>query len=206
MSVRRELGDDPYSSVSGVQFLDQQLDSLDGRLTRISAQTDKLSSLQIAAWELIPASSSLAKSIRQLIGEGYLLSASVLFRPLIERVATLSYLAHNPAALVLWRSGWPHGKRPSLRTRLATLIPGANDDVIKEFVAAVSKYNSLVHGDPLAALQNVLSVSEVGREYAIDRDYLSPGRAHYIAFEAGLAIVFLSVEIDSIFPAIGAKG
>jgi len=194
---------DPYSTLSGVQFLDEKLAMLCtrvARLSEISVSSGKLTPLQKAAFQLIPASSSLANSIKHLIKEGYLLSALVLFRPLMERVATLSYLNTREGAVALWEAGWPHGQRPSLRDRLNTLMPGADVDILDSFAAAVTKYNSLIHGDPLAAQQSLLQVSEHEHAYALDRDYATPARAHHIAFETALIIVFLIVEIDAIFP------
>jgi hypothetical protein len=61
-----------------------------------------LSPLQEAAAELVPSASSIALSIRELVRQGYLLSAAMLRRPLFERVATLSYLIEHPDAVKLW--------------------------------------------------------------------------------------------------------
>jgi hypothetical protein len=43
-------------------------------------------------------------------------------------------------------------------------------------------------------------VSERDAVYTSDRDYAIPGRAHHISFETGLAIVFLIVVVDAVFP------
>ncbi len=193
---------DPYRELAGVQFLDEQLGQLRRRLHSVSeraAQCGDLTELETAALELIPSASSMANSVRVLLSEGYLVSAAVLFRPTFERVATLSYLARYPEAVALWRAGWPHGARPSLAQRIATLLPVAPgaEHILKSFTAAVVAYNSMVHGDPLAAQQSVVQWS--GAAYALDRDLGSPQRASTIAVETAVAVVFLSVTIDRVF-------
>ncbi|MFC0864561.1 DUF5677 domain-containing protein [Sphaerimonospora cavernae] len=194
---------DPYSSLSGVIFLDEKLEMLQSRITRIgesSRKSSNLTRLQKAALQLVPASASIAKSIRQMIKDGYLLSAMILFRHLIERIATLSYLREHQEAVDLWEAGWPHGQRASLRKRLATLIPGASEEILSRFGDAVAKYNSLIHGDPLAAQQGLIKLSENDVVYVSDRDYVTLIRAGSIALETAIAVVFLIVMIDAIFP------
>jgi len=117
--------EDPYSSLEAVQHLDKMLEGLDRALRGIRpADRSQLSDIQAVALELIPAASSIAASIRVMIREGYLVSAMILFRPLMERIATLCYLEKNEEALALWRQGWAHGTRPSLKTRLGAGLPG----------------------------------------------------------------------------------
>lgn len=194
---------DPYCTLPAVVFLDEKLSILDARLAKLTQHASKIDGLtapQRASLELIPASSSLAKSIRHLIKAGYLLSALVLFRPLMERVATLSYLIENADAVSLWEAGWPHGQRPSLRARLETLIPGAGEAFLSGTAAAVTKYNSFVHGDPAAVQQSLIQVSDSRIVYTSDKDYSTPGRANSIALETAIAVVFLVVKTDQLFP------
>ncbi len=80
------------------------------------------------------------------------------------------------------------------------MMPGARDATLDRFAASVIRYNSLIHGDPLAGQQSLLQVSERESSYALDRDYSSPDRAHSIASETSLVVVFLVVLIDFIFP------
>lgn len=195
--------EDPYSSLEPVQHLDKMLEGLDRALHGIrSAGRSQLSDIQAVALELIPAASSIAASIRAMIREGYLVSAMILFRPLMERVATLCYLEQNEEALALWRQGWPYGTRPSLRTRLGAVIPGSPQDLVDQLAQSVAAYNSLVHGDPVAGQQS-LTYSYDGPEievaYAFGRDYGAPGRAASIAVEAGVAVAILTARTGRIF-------
>lgn len=68
-----------------VQFLEAQRRSLPGREPTTSRP------LQRAASELIPGASSVALSVRELVRQGYRLSALILTTPLMERAATISY-------------------------------------------------------------------------------------------------------------------
>lgn len=133
-----------------------------------------------------------------MIREGYLVSAMILFRPLVERVATLCYLSQHEEALALWRNGWPHRTRPSLKDRMSSMMPGASQPLIDGLASAVSSYNSLVHGDPAAAQQSLMHGAE-GIEYVVERDYMTPARANNIALETTIAVVFLLVKAREIF-------
>lgn len=100
-------GDEPYLGVQLVHQLDLLVVPLMEQQTRIATWTlsNDLTPLQQAASELAPAACSLALSIRECVRQGYLLAALVLTRPLLERVATLSYLVENPAQVGLWQRG-----------------------------------------------------------------------------------------------------
>ena len=83
-----------------------------------------LSPLQVAATEIIPQGVSIALSIRELVRQGYLYSAAILIRPLVERTGTIQYLQQHQDAVELWRSGWPRHAQPTFQQLLDTLHPG----------------------------------------------------------------------------------
>jgi hypothetical protein len=192
---------DPYSSLDPVQHLDNMLFDL-GELFKELGDTlrdqQHVSELQRAALELVPAAGAIANSIRVLIREGYLVSALVLVRPLFERIATLCYLEDHQEALALWRQGWPHHSRPSLKQRVAAMTPGAPPQLLDRLAAAVSGYNGLVHGDPAAAQQSLMMTPD-GLRYSMGRDYQTPGRAASIATETGVAVALLIARTGEIF-------
>ena len=159
---------------------------------------DTRSALQEVAMQVVPAASSIAQSIRVMIREGYLVSALILLRPLWERIATLCYLERHEEAITLWREGWPHRTRPSLKDRESAMMPGANHLLITQLTTAVSAYNSVVHGDPTAAQQSLAQTGD-GIAYITDRDYRSPARAHSIAGRPGLPWPFSLRERKSSF-------
>jgi hypothetical protein len=192
---------DPYSSLEPVQHLDgllSDLGELSKRLGNALRDRQNVSELQRAALELVPAASALANSIRVLIREGYLVPALVLVRPLLERIATLCYLEDHQEALTLWRQGWPHQSRPSLKQRVSAMMPGAPQQLLDRLAAAVSGYNGLVHGDPAAAQQSLMMTRE-GTGYTLGRDYQTPGRAASIAAETGVAVAFLIARTTAVF-------
>lgn len=54
-----------------------------------------LTPLQSAATELLPHGFSIPLGIRELVRQGYLISAEILLRPLIERAAVIGYLCET---------------------------------------------------------------------------------------------------------------
>lgn len=192
--------EDPYVSLETVQHLDRLLDDLRDVGAGIGQrlhEAEEISALQAAALQLISPANSIAASIRVMIREGYLVSAMILFRPLAERIATLCYLSQHEEALLLWRDGWPHGTRPSLKDRVSSMLPGASESIVDQLASAISRYNGLVHGDPAAAQQSLAQGPE-GIGY-VERDYLTPARANSIALETTVAVVVLIVQAREIF-------
>lgn len=115
-----------------------------------------LSPLEQAAAQLIPQAVSIALSIRELIRQGYLFSAALLLRPLIERVGLVEYLRVHPEAVQSWHSGWPRRDQPSLQTLLETTSQneaGSVDDL--HFFSNV--LHKLIHPDPAGALWNMIT-------------------------------------------------
>lgn len=82
-------GNEPYLGRQSVYQLDKMLPIFIKQQHRIAAWTHgaTLSPLQRAASELVPSACSIALSIRELVRQAYLLSALILTRPLMERVA-----------------------------------------------------------------------------------------------------------------------
>jgi hypothetical protein len=115
-----------------------------------------LSSMQVAACEIIPQGMSIALSIRELVRQAYLYSSMVLVRPLIERTGTITLLLSNPDMLSLWHSGWPRKKQPSFDTLLRYAIQGSTRE---EHLAMQNVMHKLVHSDPHGSKFNLQSDS-----------------------------------------------
>ena len=111
-----------------------------------------LTPLQTAATEIIPQGVSIALSIRELIRQAYLYSATILVRPLVERTGTISYLRDNPDATEAWRNGWPRKSQPSFSDLLACLHPGSADSHQESLRTMMHK---LVHSDPEGSAYNM---------------------------------------------------
>jgi hypothetical protein len=127
--------------------------------TTIAAITfeTEMSELQATIAEVVPQGISIALSVRELIRQSYLFSATILLRPLLERTALAFYLIDTPAAVTAWHSGWARSEQPSLTTLLENLLnrwgtPGSSDS--KDLATMLHK---VVHSDPMAAHWNLTS-------------------------------------------------
>ncbi len=201
--------DEPYLGHESVYQFDKLLKLFVDEQVRIGSWTRaaaELTPMQRVAAEVVPSASSIALSIRELVRQGYLLSALILTRPLMERVATLSYLIENPSQVVEWEHGWPHKTRPPLKDRMAAMMsvtgsvaPGqapTEDELHK----VVHRYNSLVHGDPSGALHGAILLPDGRAGYTIGKDLNSPNRADEVCFETVCWLVVLLGRCTQIFP------
>jgi len=162
------------------------------------AHSDELSSLQLAACQIIPQGINIALSIRELVRQGYLFPAMVLMRPLIERAAVISYLCGNPQAVALWHAGWKHSQRPSLRTMLRTMGgPACDPDAASKVCEA---HNHIVHGDPVASYYNLIHLGDGRPAYASSKMLDSPDAAAAIAAEALCYLVVVAARMTHVFP------
>jgi len=201
--------DEPYLGRESVYQFDTIIPLFVEEQVRIAEVTRRmrLAPLQEAAAELVPSASSIALSIRELVRQGYLLSAAILQRPLFERVATLSYLIEHPDSVELWRAGWPRSSRPSVKERMRAMhsvsrVPGAGgppptDDTIRQMLGEM---NSLVHGDPAAALHGAVIMGDGTAGYTIGKDLDSPHRADEVCFFATMMLVVLHARSTQLFP------
>jgi hypothetical protein len=203
-------GNEPYLGRESVHQFDKLLTLFIEEQVRIGSWTraeTRLTPLQSAASELDPSASSIVLSIRELVRQAYLLSALILTRPLMERVATLSYLIENPTKVGLWEQGWPHKTRPPLRERMAALMKAkgapqlqAHPPTVDEIAAVVDQYNSLVHGDPAGALHGAILLPDGSAGYTIAKDVNSPTRADQVCFETVSWLVVLLARSAQVFP------
>jgi hypothetical protein len=111
-----------------------------------------LSPLQAAATEIIPQGISIALSIRELIRQGYVYSAAILLRPLVERAGIVQYLAMHPDAVDAWHVGWPRKSQPKFQELVELVMPDASaqeHELTKEIL------HKLVHSDPKGAFFNM---------------------------------------------------
>jgi hypothetical protein len=201
--------DEPYLGRESVFQFDTILQLFIEEQTRVGARTRQmqLSPLQEAAAELVPSASSIALSIRELVRQGYLLSAHILMRPLFERVATLSHLIENPTEVALWREGWPHKSRPSLRQRIRAMhdVKGGPADAgtppsAEEIRRLLDGLNGLVHGDPAAALHGAILMDDGSAGFTIGKDLASPNRADEVCFFTTMMLIVLLARSAQLFP------
>ncbi len=161
-----------------------------------------LTPLQSAATELLPHGFSIALSIRELVRQGYLISAEILLRPLIERAAVISYLCETPSALPLWEAGWPHKSRPPLYKMLAAIrqTKGSeqeNEDIAKQIT---QHFNAIVHADPQGAATQSINLGQSRRGYSASKSLDDPEKCDDICFQAAMYLIVLTARAVQVFP------
>lgn len=175
--------DEPYLGRQSVFHLDQLISAVMETNSRVAPLTRMpMTDLQTAATMLIPQGISLSLSIRELVRQGYLFSAAVLLRPLMERTAIIAYLRANPSSITIWESGWKFRERPSLATMLQT-ISGQRIDLDKAKLMC-DTLNHLVHGDPVSSDYNLVQLGEGGLGYAPSKITNAPGVCDFVCFGA----------------------
>lgn len=127
---------EPYLGRSLLLHFDKTISATLESNARVASYTHsaELTDLQRAACQIIPHGINLALSIRALIRQGYLFSAMVLMRSLVERAGIITYLHEHPESVELWKKGWKHGERPSLKTMLEVMGGNPADPRIKQLV------------------------------------------------------------------------
>ena len=209
---------DPYLGRPSLYSLDLLIPAYMTLNTEIAKWTHgrQLSPLQRAACQIVPSGISIALSIRELIRSGYLLSAEILTRPLLERVAVISFLSKNgDAALELWEKGWPHKSRPSLRKMLSAIkefdqfSSQAKLDQGTFLALAnhlIDRYNSVVHGDPEGHLRNIGKTRSGTVGYLSGASFSDPEKCDSICIDATIFMSILICRAAEIFPeAVGAS-
>lgn len=169
-----------------------------------------LTRLQRSACQILPNGFSIALSIRELLRAGYLFSADILLRPLIERVAVISYLVDaGDQALDLWEQGWPHKSRPHLATLLKSIkeydaFPDGQD-LHFATQAMINHFNSIVHADPLGLDTNI-GVTPTGTVgYLGGANLNDPERCDHICLQASIYTSLLMKRAAEIFPRVNEE-
>jgi hypothetical protein len=166
-----------------------------------------LTLLQRAGTELLPHGFSIALSIRELVRQGYLISAEILLRPLIERAAVISYLCEKPNALPLWAAGWPHKSRPHLFKLLAAMngegCMQENEDMAKQIT---QYFNAIMHADPLGAQKQMTKLGDGRGGYTASKSLNDPERCDEICYQAAMYLIILMARACQIFPEAKAEG
>lgn len=191
---------EPYLGLKSVFWFDRLICwALEGN-TKVAKWTidhrTSLTKLQRAACQIIPQGISVALSIRELIRQGYLFSAMILIRPLIERAAVISYLDLHPDAVALWEGGWKHGERPSLATMMSEMSGRASKEDAQKIC---SEHNHIVHGDPLSCYHNIIHLNDGSIGYASSKILNNSELCDCIAMEAQCYLVVLAGRMTRIF-------
>lgn len=191
---------EPYLGRETVYWFDKIIVSCLDVNAKVAAYTHRgnLSDLQRAACQLIPQGINLALTIRELIRQGYLFGALVLLRPLIERIAIVSYLHANPSEISIWESGWRKRERPHLIQMLQTMSGGKADiEVTKDIYDYTSH---LVHGDPMSSEWNLVHLGNGGLGYSVGKVVDAPELCDFISMQALCYLIVIMEMMKKYFP------
>jgi len=194
--------DEPYLGLDQLKQLDKMI-SLTMELNAKIAPAIRgrsLSDLEKAAVEIIPHGFSIALSIRELIRQGYLLSARILVRPLAERAAVITYLVDNPSSVEAWRDGWKHKDRPPLWKLIASMREGTerlgdHEEIAREIAA---DFHMLVHADPVGASKNAILTDDGQPGFSPTKDLDSPIRCEDLCLQVTTFLIILSARAAEI--------
>ena len=202
-----ENAPDPYVGLPGLHLFDVMIvvAAEQNKYAAARSLARDLTPLQRAACDILPGAFQISLSARQLIRSGYLFSAEILLRPLLERCAVLAYLLKNPESGVnLWSRGWPHKSRPSIKFMISCIDePARTGDpneyppdysVVSLLRQRVDHLNTLVHADPIGSVRNAFFSEQYGRAIQVaGSNFNMPEYCDEIAgFAAGLTSVLIS--------------
>lgn len=194
--------DEPYLGQKSVYHFDMMIAVAMERNAIIAPWTHnrELSAIQKAATELIPHGFSIALSIRELVRQGYLLSAEILLRPLIERAAVISYLYEHPTTLPQWADGWKHKTRPPLYKMLAAMNGGNSAENENTARQIASHFHSIVHADPEGARTQSIRSKLGSSAYSPSKILDDQEKCDIICLQATSYLIILTSRAAQIFP------
>jgi hypothetical protein len=202
---------DPYLGRPALHAFDLMIVAVMKLNTEVANSTHgrDLTRLQRAACQIIPNGFSIALSVRELIRAGYLFSAEILLRPLIERVAVLSYLlASGDKALDLWGRGWPHKSRPSLKMMLGTIKEydgfQSEPDIRQLTTEMIDRFNTVVHADPQGLDTNIGTPTSGNPGYLSGANVNDPQRCDLVCQIATIYMTLLLKRAIEVFPDFGS--
>jgi hypothetical protein len=199
---------DPYLGREALFLFDSLISGAMAVNQGVAARTHgrQLTRLQRAACHIIPNGFSIALSIRELVRTGYLFSAEILLRPLIERVAVISYLVETGSeALDLWERGWPHATRPPLSKLLGSIKEYSEFDQqsnsgirLHAIVRHMTKhFNSIIHADPEGLDTNIGVTISGSVGYLSGASVRDPEKCDHIVIKQ--LLIYLSMKGPLIF-------
>jgi hypothetical protein len=126
----------------------------------------------------------------------------ILLRPLVERLGTFTYLIEHPESLDVWEQGWTFKTRPRFPELLRTLHgPGEPPPDRPRLLA--DRFHSLVHGDPTAAGETLITRDDGRPGFMIGKDLNSPHRAEQVCAETCGYLLTMLARTAQLFPEAG---
>lgn len=191
---------EPYLGHRTLRKFDQAIPAAMRTHTRLAQSTfhRHLSPVEQAAAQLVTQAVSIALSIRELIRQGYLFSAALLIRPLVERAGTVEYLRVNPEAVAAWHAGWPRNGQPCLQKLLEAMsqAEAADPDELKHFANVLHK---LIHPDPTGGIWNMITRDDGRSAFSSGKILDDPQLCDFVSVTASRFLGLVTRSATDIF-------
>ena len=165
-----------------------------------SSHGQKLSDAQKMASQVIAQAISIALSIRELIRQGYLFSAHVLKRALVERQAILLYLHLYPQDIEKWNRGWHSPEAPGLAKMLDAIQSKWQRDNIVPGRDLTKEMNSLLHAKPSSALWSLVPLGGNTAGHAVSKILNRPDLCDDLCADLIPCLAIIQAMMAAYFP------
>jgi hypothetical protein len=185
-----------YSGRSSIVALDEALVSVHSSLSKELNDTyqelTRPTSTKAISLLFLLSGLSLTFAIRELCAKGYLLSAEILLRPIIERIAVQNFL-NNGGQESLQK--WLQGNHPQTNKLLHNLLPNPNQESKKIVYDGMQWFHKHVHPDPLGATWHAERDEELGLIFSSSINTNSTSRCDLICAHARTLIEVLANRV-----------
>lgn len=155
---------------------------------------------QRMACQVIAQALSITLSIRELIRQGYLFGANVLFRALVERQTILLYLHLHPEDIEKWNRGWHQGDAPGLSKMLDSIQSKWQRNSTVRGRDLTAAMNSLLHAKPDSAPWNLVPLGENGVGHAVSKILNRPDLCDEICAQVIPCLAVIQAMMEAYFP------
>ncbi len=160
----------------------------------------ELNDHQKMACQIISQGLSIAFPIRELIRQGYLFGANVMFRNLFERMIILLYLEEFPEEINKWNDGWHGNNAPSLSKMLDKIQQKDGFDEVVPGKDLTAWMNGIEHAKPESALYNMTLMNNGKIGHAISKILNRPDLCDSICMNVLFCMAIMQAMIVTYFP------
>lgn len=121
----------------------------------------------------------------------------MLLRPVVERVATISFLCDKPEDITVWKNGWKWKERPNFQELISNLSGKSVQIGKDEFINIL---HSLVHGGEDSVLFGALEDDLAAYGFSSGKVVNNPQKCNNSAYIATMMLIVLLVRITQVFP------
>lgn len=212
MGIEKEkshLACDPYLGMRSLYDLDLFIPTLCEVNLSVAkwtqANKSKMNELQNACSCIMPNAIQISLSIRELIKSGYLFSAKILLRSLLERILVISVFQKKPEKIKKWLESKGTDNRPSYNEMLdyvdefQRFHEAENIDIKSLMKEYIKDLHSVVHTDVFGLGQNTMKSPEGDIRYLSGADHNNPQFADEICLRTWTSMAMLLNRIMQVF-------